>query len=282
MEYKSLAKLNLYLDILSRREDGYHDLEMVMVPIALFDKVEISLHSGPKDIIECDGFTADNIKTNSAYKALQAMRKKFGFSETFKVKIEKHIPSGAGLGGGSSNAASVINAINELLNLNASDEALNEVAKLIGADVPFFLKSQPALVKGIGEHLSPITVKDNYDVLLIKPAVSLSTAHIYKLSDTLPMIHGNIDDVLDALANGNLNLLGSSMFNSLEAPAFSEAPVIKEIKDKLYELGFKALLMSGSGSTVYALTNDQELLNNGVEAFKHSNHWVYVTTFNEQ
>ena len=166
----------------------------------------------------------------------------------------------AGLGGGSSNAAFTMKAVNEMLKLGATDEELIELATPLGADIPFFIPCIPSRCRGIGEKLEPIEIKNNYYVLLVKPSAGCSTKEVFKITDSTEYKHPNIENVLKALKEGDDDLLAESIGNSLEEAATSLVPEIKQIKQTLLDRGLKIVLMSGSGSTVFALSTDLKLL----------------------
>ena len=279
MIYKSYSKINLYLDILSVRSDGYHELDMVMVPLMFHDELHIEINNLGADKITCPGFNKQTIKHNTVYKALEILRRTYGFKETFTIDIIKNIPNQAGLGGGSSNAATLINAVVSILKIDASEEELIAVAKKVGADVPFFLKVEPARVRGIGEQLEHIKIITNPYVLLVKPEIGLSTAKMYKLSDTLEPVHGEIHKLLNALKEGGTKQVGLNLFNALEQPAFITAPIVKKLKEKMKQLGFDGVLMTGSGSTVFGITEDESIVNKAHEIFKKEGIWSKKTKF---
>ena len=151
--------------------------------------------------------------------------------------------------------------LNVRLGLNMSDEELISIGVKLGADIPFFIKCVPARCRGIGEKITPITIKNDYYVLIVKPAEGLATKAVFEKADELKLTVGNIDDVVDALASGDDEKLAKSMHNSLEAAAISMLPEIQTIKDYLFNKGLKMVQMSGSGSTVFALSQDKKLLN---------------------
>ena len=175
--------------------------------------------------------------------------------------MHKVIPMKAGLGGGSSNAAFTLKAISAYKKLNATEEELHNAAVKIGADVPFFIKNKPCRCRGIGDELEPINVKNDYLVYIVKPEKGCATKDVFKISDKKKnWPHGNVDTVVKALEEGDDELLANSVFNVLEDSSFELLPEIKFIKEQLKEIGFKIVLMSGSGSSVFALTTDKKLI----------------------
>ena len=254
---KSYAKINISLRIVSKRKDGYHELDSIMVPIELHDSIIITpLKNSSDNFITVDDFSNGLIHYNLASSGINAMAKKYGFSTKFRVYIHKVIPMQAGLGGGSSNAAFTMKAVNSMLKLNATDEEIIELATPLGADIPFFVKCEPSRCKGIGEEISPIKIKNNYYVLIVKPTSGCSTKEVFSIVDKSEFKPVDIDNVVKALEEGDDDLLAESMGNSLEDAAISLVPEIKQIKDTLKAAGLKLVLMSGSGSTVFALSTD--------------------------
>ena len=258
---KSYAKINICLNVTGKQEDGYHTLDMVMLPLQLHDSLLISeVKNGTDNFVTIDDFSMGDIQYNLATFAIDTLQKKYGFKNKFRVLIHKILPIQAGLGGGSSNAAATMLAVNKYLKLNLTDEEMIEIGKKLGADVPFFLKNVPARCQGIGEIMTPVTVKNNYYVLIVKPAAGCSTKEIYNLADTMDIETCDVDTVIHALETGDDDLLASSIGNSLEKAAISKVPEVQVIKDLLKEKGFKICMMSGSGSSVFALSTDKRLV----------------------
>ncbi len=258
---KSYAKINISLDVVRKREDGYHELDSIMLPIELHDSIIIeTLQRSGDNFVTVDDFSNGLIHYNLATTAINSMAAKYGFSTKFRIYIHKVIPMQAGLGGGSSNAAFTMKAVNEMLKLGATDEELIELATPLGADIPFFIPCIPSRCRGIGEKLEPIEIKNNYYVLLVKPSAGCSTKEVFKIADSTEYKHPNIENVLKALKEGDDDLLAESIGNSLEEAATSLVPEIKQIKQALLDRGLKIVLMSGSGSTVFALSTDLKLL----------------------
>ena len=258
---KSFAKINISLDIVRKREDGYHELDSIMLPIELHDSLIISkLVKSDENFITVDNFVSGLEHYNLATQAINALADKYKFTNKFRIYIHKVIPMQAGLGGGSSNAAFTMKAINSMLSLGASEEELIELATPLGADIPFFIPCRPSRCNGIGEKLTPIEVKNNYYVLLVKPNVGCSTKEVFKICDKKEIKHPDIESVIKALKEGDDDLLAASIGNSLEESAMELVPEIRHIKQTLKDRGFKIVLMSGSGSTVFALSTDLKLM----------------------
>ena len=258
---KSYAKINIGLDVVQTREDGFHDLDMVMVPIQFHDSVLIrEIKNKPDNYVTMDDYSLLVFKHNLATFAIDALAAKYKFQNKYRIMIHKIIPIKAGLGGGSSNAAATLNGINKILKLGATDEELIDIAKTIGADVPFFIKNKPMRCKGVGEKMEPIEIKNNYYCLIVKPKEGCSTKEVFALSDNKERKHVNIDNIVKALAEGDDDLLAKELDNSLEEAATQIVPEIAIIKQELKDLGLKIVGMTGSGSTVFALSTDKKQL----------------------
>lgn len=259
---KSYAKINIGLDVVTTREDGYHELDMVMVPIQFHDTLLIKeIKNKPDNYVTMDDYSLMVFrKHNLVTFAIDTLAAKYKFPNKYRILIHKNIPIKAGLGGGSSNAAATLKTINSILKLGASDEDLLEVGKTIGADVPFFIKCQPMRCRGIGEEMTPINIKNDYYCLIVKPKEGCSTVDVFTYSDQNERRHVNVDNVVKALEEGDDDLLAESLDNSLEDAAVHFVPEIAIIKNELKTMGLKIVGMSGSGSTVFALsTNKKEL-----------------------
>lgn len=258
---KSYAKINIALNVTGKTENKYHLLDSVVLPIELHDTIIIqNLKNGVETYVTVDDFSQGSIEYNIASFAIDKLASLYGFKNKFRVYIHKVIPMQAGLGGGSSNAAFTMKAIIKQLKLNVPEEQLLEIAKSLGADVPFFIKCIPSRMRGIGEILDPINVKNNYYVLIVKPHEGLSTQTIFEKADELEIKTGNIEDVIKALETGDDDLLAASIVNSLEEAAISFIPEIARIKNILRSFGLKIVGMTGSGSSVVALSQDKKLL----------------------
>ena len=258
---KSYAKINLCLNVVGKREDGYHELDMVTLPLELHDSLLFTeLKTAPDHYVTIDDFSLGLFKYNIATKTIEALQKKYGFNNKFRVSIHKVIPMQAGLGGGSSNAATVIHYINSYLKLNMTDQDKLNIATGIGADVPFFIFNKPARCRGIGEKIDFVKVKNDYYALIVKPEQGCPTESIFKVADSMDLKVCDVESVIKALETGDDDLLASSICNALEEPAISIVPEIQVIKQKLKIAGLKIVQMSGSGSAVFALSTDKKLI----------------------
>ena len=261
LHVRSFAKINISLNIVNKREDGFHELDSVMLPISLHDSLVIGKMNGaPDNYVTVDDFSIGTFSYNLATFSIEKLQSIYHFNDKFRILIHKVIPIQAGLGGGSSNAAFTMKAVNSMLKLGATDEELIELAKTLGCDIPFFIKCVPARVQGVGEILTPISVKNNYHVLLVKPEAGCSTRQVYGISDTMDLKTCNIDNVVKALEEGDDELLAANISNALQEPAIQVVPSIQNIIDELHENGLNMVQVTGSGSAVFALSTNKSLL----------------------
>ena len=274
---RSCAKINVSIKVISSLSNGFHDLEMVNLPLDLHDVISISKAPYSVDtFVTCDDASLDFPRHNLCTKAIEKMREAFGFKENFVVNIHKEIPFAAGLGGGSSNAAAVMKGLVSLLGIKTTPEMLSEIGLQIGADVPFFLSMKPSIVRGIGERLEPFELSKSFYCLLVKPVTGLSTKKVFETYDELKCqpLPTDTAKVVEALKQGDDAALGKAIGNDLMAASINLLPEIDEIIESLRFDGFKAVSMSGSGSTVFALTNDQRLAK---ESYRKYDELGYVT-----
>ena len=261
LHIRSFAKINISLNITKKREDGFHEIDSVMLPISLHDSLVVSKLKNTNDnFVTVDDFSIGSFSYNLATFSIEKLQSAYHFDDKFRILIHKVIPIQAGLGGGSSNAAFTMKAVNSMLKLGASDEDLIELSKSLGCDIPFFIKCKPARVQGVGEVLTPINIKNNYYVLIVKPEQGCSTKEIYALSDSMDLKTCNLDNVVKALEEGDDDLLAENMYNALQEPAIKTVPTIRTIIDELKEQGLKIVQVTGSGSAVFALSTDRLLL----------------------
>ena len=261
LHIKSFAKINISLNITKKREDGFHEIDSVMLPISMHDSLVVSkLKNATDNYVTVDDFSIGSFSYNLATFSIEKLQSAYHFNDKFRVLIHKVIPIQAGLGGGSSNAACTMKAVNSMLKLGATDEELIELSKSLGCDIPFFIKCKPARVQGVGEILNPISIKNNYYVLIVKPEAGCSTREVYALSDTMDLKSCNLDNVVKALEDGDDELLAANIYNALQDPAIKTVPQIQSIIDELKENGLKIVQVTGSGSAVFALSTDKALL----------------------
>lgn len=243
------AKVNYRLDVVGRRPDGYHDLRMIMQQVNLCDEITISRSVTPGIRVSCGAAHVPDGEENIAWKAARALLELSGADTGIEVHITKRIPVAAGLGGGSSDCATVLQGLNDLLELGLSRERLMEIGVRLGADVPFFLFGTTARAEGIGELLTPLAAIPSLWVVLVNPNVPVSTAWVYRnLQLTRKEPLAKLPDSFDDVA-----ALCAVLSNDLESVTIPAFPVIGEIKELLRSLGAAAAMMSGSGPTVFGL-----------------------------
>ena len=251
MFLKAFAKINWSLDITGVRPDGYHLMDMVMQPVSLAD--DISLESSPDISIFTDGYPSsrpDN--TNLAWKAADLLKTVSGIEYGVRIRLHKRIPMGAGLGGGSADAAAVLYGLNRLWNLHIPSEKLESIGLKIGTDVPFCLRGGLVRTGGIGEKLENHECKANYWLLIIQPCRALSTRDIFAAYHAIDSArHPDTEKVLEALSRAEPSLLAKSLFNVLEPVSSSKCPEITETVFRLQKHGAFAAQMTGSGSAVF-------------------------------
>ena len=242
------CKLNLGLHILSKRNDGYHNIETVMVPVFLCDQLQYS--EGIKDSLVVTGVKIDVMKMeeNIIYKALQLCRE-IKEIPPLSMSLQKNIPSGAGLGGGSADASFMIKMLNENFELNLSEDEQCRIALLLGSDCPFFIKNRPTLVSGRGEILSSFEISlSSYQVVIVHPAIHVSTAYAYS------QIKPNDKRIsIREIVSMPIEKWRKNLINDFETTVFHSHPILKEIKNELYSYGAIYAAMSGSGSSVYGI-----------------------------
>ena len=280
MIVKAYAKLNIALNVVSRRNDGYHELDMIMVPLDLHDSIVIDLMPASYvTTVTCDDFDLAADEYNLCSIAVTKMREFYKFKQHFRIHIHKRIPMSAGLGGGSSDAAATVRAIISLLKLKVIEEDIIKICRSIGSDVPFFYRQIPARVRGTGEILTPIKVSKAYYALLVKPASGLKTKQVFEQYDRENHAIKDIDPVIRALELGDTELLGHTMFNMLEATSMKLNPEIASIKQMLTQDGLSLVLMTGSGSTVFALCEQLHKLEKVAKKYVKLGHKVLLTQF---
>ncbi len=259
MQLRAMAKINLGLDVIRRREDGYHEVKMVMQTIRLFDRIVMTKTKKPGIELESNLKFLPLNETNLAWKAADLMMKKGNITQGVHIYLQKRIPVSAGMAGGSADAAAVLFGMNRMFRLGYGEEELKKIGVTLGADVPYCLMRGTALAEGIGEKLSSIAPCPPCYVLIAKPAISVSTKFVYEnLHAETITDHPDIDALIQGIEAGSLEQMIPHMGNVLERVSIGEYPIIGEIKQKMMQYGAKISLMSGSGPTVFGLFDDQE------------------------
>lgn len=284
MIIKAFAKINLAIDVKKRDENGYHDIDMVTLPITLHDVLEMEqLISRHGIFITSDDPSLICDEGNLAFKALKAMEDNFSFSKGYRIQIYKRIPMNAGLGGGSADAAGIIRAICKLYNMDANDPKIIKVARSIGSDVPFCLLNKPARVLGTGENIIPLDSKLDYHVIIIKPHKGLSTKDVYEKYDTIPeeeREHPDISALIEAIKIGDEQKMLENMKNGLYKPASLLCPVISGILNDFKKMGFPLYSMTGSGNACFALSKDLEQIEKAKNYFTSLNYITITASTN--
>lgn len=254
IELKALAKINLGLDVLGRRENGYHDVRMVMQSIYLYDEVKIEKTEAPGITLASNLSFLPTGEGNIAYKAAQLLMEEFRISEGIRITLDKHIPVAAGLAGGSSNAAAVLFGMNRMFRLGLTQDELMARGVRLGADVPYCIMRGTVLAEGIGERLSVLPAMPKCTVLIAKPPVSVSTKVVYEALDAKEIVeHPDIDGIIEGLKKHSLKQVAACMGNVLEDVTIPMHPVIDRIKQEMKDAGALNAMMSGSGPTVFGL-----------------------------
>lgn len=256
---KALAKINLGLDVVRRREDGYHEVRMIMQTIHLYDKLDIAKTKEAGIAITSNLSYVPTNENNLVYKAGKLLMDEFDIKEGITVNLQKRIPVAAGMAGGSSDAAAMLYGMNQIFDLGLSRQELMDRGVKIGADVPYCLMRGTALAEGIGEKLTSLPPMVKCPVLIAKPQISVSTKFVYqnlKLDENT--IHPDIDQLVEDIQNKDLHAIAGHMGNVLESVTIPEYPVITEIKEQMMNSGAINSMMSGSGPTVFGLFEDEE------------------------
>ena len=278
---KALAKINLGLDVVRKREDGYHEVRMIMQTIHLYDQLLITKkkEQGISITANLDFLPTD--ESNLIYKTAKLLQETYEMKEGVSVKLQKYIPIAAGMAGGSTDAAAVLYGMNELFHLGIKRQKLMELGVQIGADVPYCLMRGTALAEGIGEKLKSLPPVPKCPVLIAKPGIGVSTKYVYenlKLDEHTK--HPNIYAQVAAIRKHDLKGITAHMGNLLETVTIPKYPVIDEIKRCMMESGALAAMMSGSGPTVFGLFEDEHTAQNAYSQMKQSKlaKQVYLTS----
>jgi 4-diphosphocytidyl-2-C-methyl-D-erythritol kinase len=266
---KAYAKINIGLDVLRKREDGYHDVCMIMQSLNLYDTITINKSSVGGISIRTNLSYLPNDQGNLVYKAAALFLETISSKDGLYIKLEKRIPVAAGLAGGSSDAAATLKGLNELYQAGLSTQELMKLGVKLGADVPYCIMLGTALSEGIGEVLTPLSPMPGCYILLVKPDISVSTKYVYenlRLRDQVN--HPDIAAMKAALEADDLTSLTKCMDNILQTVTITNYPIITQIKNKMVELGAMVSLMSGSGPTVFGIYQDEELARKAFNYFK--------------
>ena len=274
---RSYAKINLTLDVLGRRENGYHDIKMIMQTVSLFDLLIIDRTDNQISVSTNLKYLPNNNK-NIAYRAAESFFEKTGIRGGAKIMIHKNIPVAAGLAGGSGNCAASLAAINMLYGMPLTDAELAEIGASLGADVPYCFEGGTQMAEGIGEILTPLPPMPDAYVLLVKPPVSVSTAAIYEKIDGEPIEkRPDQDAVISAIRAGSAEGVAKNLCNVMEAVTARMYPIIGGIKTKMLMNGALGAVMSGSGPTVFGIFDDYKKAKASADSFALQFRDVYLT-----
>ncbi len=283
---KALAKINLGLDVVRRREDGYHEVRMVMQTIHLFDRLQIARNRSGEITMSTNLSFLPTNENNLVYKAAKLLKDEFQIKDGIDVKLYKHIPVAAGMAGGSTDAAAVLYGMNRIFDLGLSREELMKRGVHLGADVPYCVMRGTALAEGIGEELTALPPMVKCPVLIAKPQISVSTKFVYEnLKLNEQTVHPDIDRLVKDIRAKNLHAIAGDMGNVLETVTIPNYPVIAEIKEHMMEHGALNSMMSGSGPTVFGLFENEDVAAEAYEAMRASGlaKQVYLTSiYNNQ
>ena len=290
LSLKAYAKINLGLDVLRRREDGYHDVRMIMQTVGIFDRVDLIWKEEPGIQVETNLYYLPTNENNLVYKAAKLLMDEFQVQEGLLIRLRKFIPVAAGMAGGSSDAAAVLFGVNKMFRLGLTTEELMQRGVKIGADVPYCILRGTALSEGIGEVLTSLPPVPQCQVLVAKPGINVSTKFVYEnlhANDLRPEQHPDIDGMIRAIKAQDLQGIADKLGNVLETVTVKEYPVIQEIKDKMVEFGAIGSLMSGSGPTVFGLFTNPKAAQQAYEELRYGESsglakQVYLTNFYNQ
>jgi len=256
MKIKAYAKINIALDIVGKRDDGYHLLRMIMQTIDLYDIIEIEkINSGIK--LECNKHYVPTDERNLAYKAARLFKETYSIDEGVNIKLNKNIPVSAGLAGGSTDAAGVLKLMNQMFNINVNDEELRALGLKLGADVPYCISGGTALCEGVGEQITQLKQFKDKILVLIKPPFGVSTKEVYKNFDLSKVIfRPRVEQLIEKMESDDLYFVANNMKNLLENVTLKKYRVISSIKEETKLNGSIGTMMSGSGPTVFAFFDD--------------------------
>lgn len=282
IERKAYAKINLGLDVLRRRADGYHEVKMVMQTVDIWDKLTFAVKAGQGIQLSVGDAALPAGEDNLICRAARLIMEEKKIGQGVKITLEKHIPIAAGMAGGSTDAAAVFHGLNELFGLSMSVEEMQKLGVRIGADVPYCIMGGTALSEGIGEVLMPLPAPPQCILVVAKPDIDVSTKSVYENlhADKLKE-HPDIDGMVQAIKDGSLEGIVSRLGNVLETVTVKEYPVIEGIKNQMKEKGAAGALMSGSGPTVFGIFTDREPAQAAAKAIRESGlaRQVFVTGF---
>lgn len=281
IKLKAMAKINLGLDVVRKREDGYHEVRMIMQTIRMYDQIMLTEQKEPGIKVKTNVSFLPVNEDNLVYKAAKLLMDEFQVTSGVEIDLRKFIPTAAGMGGGSSDAAAVLVGVNRMFKLGLSKQQLMERSVAIGADVPFRVLRGTALAEGIGEVLTPLPPLPKCFVLIAKPPINVSTKFVYtNLRANELTWHPDIDGQIQALWDGDLEEVCRKMGNVLENVTIPAYPIISTIKEKMLQCGAVNAMMSGSGPTVFGIFSEREQAEKAAELLREEEkiRQVFVTT----
>lgn len=287
LKLKAYGKINLALDVLRKREDGYHEVRMIMQTVGIYDQVELLRRGDPGITVETNLTYLPSNENNLAYRAAQLLMEEFQVKQGLHIQLKKFLPVAAGMAGGSSDAAAVLFGVNKMFQLGLSMEELMKRGVKIGADVPYCIMRGTALSEGIGEKLTPLPPMPQCHVVIAKPGISVSTRYVYEnlhANGLRPDQHPDIDGMAEAIRQQDFYQAAKKLGNVLELVTAKRYPVIEEIKEAMKQGGAVNALMSGSGPTVFGLFTRQEKAQEVYEALRYGSlsrlaKQAYLTNF---
>lgn len=285
IELKAYGKINLGLDVIRKRPDGYHDLDMIMQMVDVYDDIVITKNKTGKIEVKTDTAVLSNGKDNLAYMAAKMLMDEFKIKDGVNIYINKRIPIAGGMAGGSSDCATTLMGINQLFELGLSKEELMERGVKLGADVPYCVLGGTAIARGIGEVLTPLPAPADCHVIIAKPPVSVSTAYVYGHIKPLEITkRPDIEAMAQSIKDVDLKKMASLIYNVMEDVTVGEYPIISEIKQVMLDNGALNSIMSGSGPTVFGLFDDKEKAQQCVKTLEEKGltQQLYLTKFHNE
>lgn len=290
MKVKAFAKINLCLDVLRRKENGYHEVEMVMTNVDIFDVLEIKELEEKKILLKSYNTDLAMDETNLIYKAIALLQKETGKTFGVEVLLEKNIPMEAGMAGGSADAAATLKAVNELFSLGVSDERLLELGASLGADIPFCIMGGTVLASGIGEKLRRLSPLPKMKLLIVKPKAGLSTKKVYESLDIdglnkAGFIHKDVGEMVSVIESDEadktkIEKIAGRLDNILEVPSIRLLPLIADIKQKMLDNNCLGALMSGSGTAIFGIYENDEDMQKTKEILERDDRINYIQITN--
>jgi 4-diphosphocytidyl-2-C-methyl-D-erythritol kinase len=280
---KAYAKINFSLDVISKRDDGYHELKTIMQTVDLHDDISIEESDGQGITIKCDKQFIPTDKKNIVYRITEYILQKYNIKKSININIKKNIPVGAGLGGGSSDGAAVLLGLNKMFDLSIKNEELMQIGKSFGADIPYCILGGTALAEGIGEKLTPLSNLPETIILICQPKVRISTSYVFgKFEFSKTYDRPDTGLLLTAIENSDIKTLACNMKNVLETVTTKEYPVINQIKEELIKNGALGAMMSGSGTAVFGIFDNYKKAQKASKELKKFSNEIFITkTFNK-